>query len=728
MSSFIEFEEAAKKIDFLYLKNGINEGEKEAQDQVSYRNLFKKLYNPGELKKYNGIEVWNKVWQHGPGGMIYALRNDDKFRCFGSAQSQDTHGLPMHQTKEGNYYAGKNNEIIGQKEALAYGEKYRNKFIQCITYVENSTLESVEDFEKLGEILEDNLDGRGKQMWVHKYLHMFFPDKFSQFHSSEFKRDILCALGIVPNDSFYGMAGQLYEIKKRTNIDDYYLFAQVMYKNFPGVGRSEVYLVNAREEALEKIKNWVPGSNVEININDFYDLWDNPRFSAKTSEDDEKNHLFVVMDQDTPLGIFDSLDYKKDSKKTEIRYGKWHACFLKDDKINYTGSRKKAISKPEILVLIYKRFYSIYTSNNELNEIIENNYERYEAEFSSYKEEIDAFLAAYPLNINSLKAGFNNDGILLFYRNIECLNCIDGENIDFSSISNYEKNDLAFYTMNLILGKQVVEGFENLREVISRILALYYPDEYVAVSDEETLDFIIDELSIPSIEGHNLLLRQRQVKNWVGEKLGLYTKNPYMQNYIFVRAVKDMIGDSFTLNITNKGNNTVIHALEPDVIDEYESLDTSDEKEISKLKSIPDEVSYKRTPQPKEYVEEKDNAGRYIPKRDPRKRLNAMVLADFKCEIDPTHETFISRSTNRQYVESHHLIPMEFHEDFNSSLDVEENIVCLCSNCHNKIHYGIDNDVLIKQLFEKRKSLLHDAGLDISEEQLLRDIYKTSGY
>ena len=729
MYSFIQYEEVANKLDYLYEQNGINEGEKEAKNQVNYRNLFQKTYNSGELKKHNGIEVWNKIWQHGPGGMIYALRNDDKYRFFGSAKSQDTHGLPMHMTKDGNYHAGKNSEIIGQKESLAYGEKFRNKFVQCIQHIENSTLETIEDFEELGEYLEENLDGKGNQMWVHKYLHMFFPDKFSQFHSFEFKRDVLCALGIMPVASFYGMAGQLYEIKKRTLLNDFYLLSLVIYKNFPGVGRSEVYLVNVKEDAINEIKNWIPGSKVEINVYDFYDLADNSKFSAKTSEDEDKNHLFVVMNNNIPLGILESLDYKKDSKKTEIRYGKWNACFLKDDTIYYTGNSKRAVTKSEILVLVFKRFYNIYVSNTELDETIEKNYKKYETEFISCKKEIDACLNEYPLNITMLQSEFKDEGILDFYKTIESLNCIDGENIDISSMFEYDSNDLSFYTASLILGKQVEDDFDCTGKILSRILALYHPNEYIAISDKETIEFILDEFSIPSIAGQNILLQQRQLKSWVGEKLALYTNNQHMQNYIFLRAVKDMLGDDFAGNKEVESKTLpVIHSLKDVVIEEYEVLESNDEKDIFDIESIPENVQYKRLPQKKEYTEEKDISGRQIPKRDPKKRLNAMVLAGFKCEIDSTHETFISRSTGKQYVESHHLIPIEFHADFENSLDVEENIVCLCSNCHNRIHYGVDNAILIKQLFAKRKELLHDVGLNVTENQLLHDIYNTLEY
>lgn len=39
-------------------------------------------------------------------------------------------------------------------------------------------------------------------------------------------------------------------------------------------------------------------------------------------------------------------------------------------------------------------------------------------------------------------------------------------------------------------------------------------------------------------------------------------------------------------------------------------------------------------------------------------------------------------------MEPHHLIPLQYHEEFEWSLDVEANVVSLCSECHNQIHYG----------------------------------------
>ncbi len=105
--------------------------------------------------------------------------------------------------------------------------------------------------------------------------------------------------------------------------------------------------------------------------------------------------------------------------------------------------------------------------------------------------------------------------------------------------------------------------------------------------------------------------------------------------------------------------------------------------------------------------------------RDRRISLNALSHAGYECEIDGSHESFIRKNSNVKYTEPHHLIPMSFSAEFEHSLDVEENIVSLCSNCHNQIHYGRDARELIKKLFFQRKDLLEKSGLEITLEKLL---------
>lgn len=62
---------------------------------------------------------------------------------------------------------------------------------------------------------------------------------------------------------------------------------------------------------------------------------------------------------------------------------------------------------------------------------------------------------------------------------------------------------------------------------------------------------------------------------------------------------------------------------------------------------------------------------------------------------------------------------MAYQDKFEYSIDIEENIVSLCSNCHNEIHYGENARNLIEKLYYERKSLLEKKNIYISLEELL---------
>ena len=56
---------------------------------------------------------------------------------------------------------------------------------------------------------------------------------------------------------------------------------------------------------------------------------------------------------------------------------------------------------------------------------------------------------------------------------------------------------------------------------------------------------------------------------------------------------------------------------------------------------------------------------------------------------------------------------------FEFSLDVPANIISLCSNCHNRLHYGQDPEIMLKQLYEARESELVAAGIVTTYEALI---------
>jgi 5-methylcytosine-specific restriction enzyme A len=98
----------------------------------------------------------------------------------------------------------------------------------------------------------------------------------------------------------------------------------------------------------------------------------------------------------------------------------------------------------------------------------------------------------------------------------------------------------------------------------------------------------------------------------------------------------------------------------------------------------------------------------------------ALDNAEFKCENDNSHFTFISDKTKHQFVEAHHLIPMEFQGDFNVSIYVPENIISLCPNCHRAFH-SAEKDLkatLIDKFYNARENLLLRRSISIDKAKL----------
>lgn len=106
-------------------------------------------------------------------------------------------------------------------------------------------------------------------------------------------------------------------------------------------------------------------------------------------------------------------------------------------------------------------------------------------------------------------------------------------------------------------------------------------------------------------------------------------------------------------------------------------------------------------------------------KRSDYNAKKAIIIANYKCDLDNTHETFFAKN-GKPYMEAHHLIPMHVQEQFDVSIDVLANIICLCPNCHKKIHYGMDIQSELKSLYDKRKELLEKQGIQITFKEIMK--------
>ncbi|MFC0235146.1 HNH endonuclease [Fictibacillus phosphorivorans] len=138
-----------------------------------------------------------------------------------------------------------------------------------------------------------------------------------------------------------------------------------------------------------------------------------------------------------------------------------------------------------------------------------------------------------------------------------------------------------------------------------------------------------------------------------------------------------------------------------------------------------DDTTVEDTPQSK--PSKITSGGRAVYKRDAKVSKKAIIAAHYKCELDESHQFFTSKVTGKNYVEAHHLIPMEYQDEFENGIDVEANVVSLCVCCHKKIHHANQDEItpMIESLFRERQFRLKDCEIEITLAELL-SFYKVN--
>ena len=148
--------------------------------------------------------------------------------------------------------------------------------------------------------------------------------------------------------------------------------------------------------------------------------------------------------------------------------------------------------------------------------------------------------------------------------------------------------------------------------------------------------------------------------------------------------------------------------------EEYKLEELRYQTDVNNVAPIPIPAGKLPKPEPKKY----GNSEKYS--SNPHRVRIALWNANFKCEINSDHTTFINEKTQKPYMEAHHLIPMNKQWAFEFDIDVPENILCLCPTCHRKIHLAEDGQKreILQQAFYRKKDALPERGISIDFEAL----------
>ena len=82
--------------------------------------------------------------------------------------------------------------------------------------------------------------------------------------------------------------------------------------------------------------------------------------------------------------------------------------------------------------------------------------------------------------------------------------------------------------------------------------------------------------------------------------------------------------------------------------------------------------------------------------------------------------TFV-KSDGSNYFEAHHLIPICKQAGYKNSLDVAANLICVCPNCHRRLHLGKNDEVqeILKSIYDIRAVRLANSGIEIGKDAFL---------
>ena len=232
------------------IKNYLEEKNLGNFEQELFENAcvkFKEQFGIEILEKLDGVDLLNTIFLHegDKNNLCYNLEFSKEFIIFGGIGGGSAYKYNLFKQKQSNEWiygpSKKNSVILNENEAIEKAKTIRDALIAGAKFIENFTLETLEDYNSLEEELNkifDNCVARPTHSWVHKYYVILFPDKFPTMHSDKMKKDFLRKFNIKPLDGFYANDWQFYQLIKYSGLKFYSLFAEEIVRLFFKEGKS----------------------------------------------------------------------------------------------------------------------------------------------------------------------------------------------------------------------------------------------------------------------------------------------------------------------------------------------------------------------------------------------------------------------------------------------------------------------------------------------------------
>jgi hypothetical protein len=197
---------------------------------------FRNFFSPEKLKSLDGEVLLDTMFNHGNrGSLVYWLefKNDDEFPTnkFGGIAGGSSFKFGIYKRKDdGKWITGSSRDIkeTSVEEAVNIARGKRDLLVkgaEIIAAMPNNYDDST--YLKLQDDLDSLLGNFGDAAWVHKYFHMLFPDKISEYHAPDFQRFYLLKLLQKPikDTGRYALDGQYMRMASQLKMHIHYFTA-----------------------------------------------------------------------------------------------------------------------------------------------------------------------------------------------------------------------------------------------------------------------------------------------------------------------------------------------------------------------------------------------------------------------------------------------------------------------------------------------------------------------
>lgn len=204
-------------------ENDLGSFENQAINQI--QDNFNEQFGPVVLEKLEGVDIINKIFLHDgdKSTLCYNLEFSPEFMRggIGGGSALKYSLYKASKTNQWTTGAPHKQKTLTEDEAIELGSKIRDAILAGARHIENTKLDSVNDYLLLEKDLNEifsNCAAKPTSSWIHKYYVLLFPDKFPEVHGDAMRKYTLQKFRIEPEKGYYVNDGQYLQLAKKAGI------------------------------------------------------------------------------------------------------------------------------------------------------------------------------------------------------------------------------------------------------------------------------------------------------------------------------------------------------------------------------------------------------------------------------------------------------------------------------------------------------------------------------